>query len=105
MGPSIRESEARVRVTWRVDPPSRGGDTGGVQMPISPFVLAGRILAILGMAFTAASAILLVLIPEWLWALGAVAAFLPFFGLIVLVERYQARHGWIGPQVHGQRDE
>jgi len=88
-----------------VDPRAPPGETGLVHAPISPFVVGGRILAILGMAFTAACAILLVLIPEWTWTLMAVLAFLPFFGLIVLVERYQARHGWIGPQVHGQRDE
>ncbi len=63
---------------------------------VSPFVVAGRILAVIGMGMTAAVAILLALVPEWLWATAAALAFLPFFGLIVLVERYSVRHGLIG---------
>ena len=64
--------------------------------PVTPYVLAGRILAILGMGFSAASAILLAIIPSW-WALVAAAAFVPFVALIVAVERYSSRHGLIGP--------
>lgn len=66
--------------------------------PVTPWVLAGRILSIIGMGFTAAAAILLVIIPSW-WAAVAAAAFLPFFLLIVLVEKYSSRHGLIGPDV------
>ncbi len=66
--------------------------------PVTPYVLAGRIFSIIGMAFTAACAILLFIIPEWWWGLAATLAFFPFFGLIVLVERYQAKHGMIGPE-------
>ncbi len=65
---------------------------------VTPFVVAARILAVIGMGLTAAMAILLVLIPAWAWAALSVAAFLPFFGLIVLVERYSVRHGMIGPE-------
>jgi hypothetical protein len=64
--------------------------------PVTPWVLAGRILSILGMGFTAASAILLAIIPSW-WALAAAVGFVPFFALIVLVERWSSRHGLIGP--------
>lgn len=64
--------------------------------PVTPWVLAGRILSILGMGFTAASAILLAIIPSF-WALIAAAAFVPFLVMIVLVERYSAKHGLIGP--------
>ncbi|MBA4179102.1 MAG: hypothetical protein C0506_00795 [Anaerolinea sp.] len=70
--------------------------------PVTPYVLAGRIFSIIGMAFTAASAILLFIIPEWTWGLIATAAFFPFFGLIVLVERYSARHGLIGPETSAE---
>lgn len=63
--------------------------------PVTPYVLAGRILSIIGMGFTAAAAILLAIIPSW-WALIAAIAFFPFLGLIVLVERYSSRHGLIG---------
>ncbi|HMO55134.1 MAG TPA: hypothetical protein PJ994_11560 [Tepidiformaceae bacterium] len=67
--------------------------------PVTPYVLAGRILAIVGMGFTAACAILFFIIPAWWWAIGATLLFFPFFGLIVLVEQYQSRHGMIGPDV------
>ncbi len=70
-----------------------------VNSPVTPWVLAGRILSIIGMAFFAAAAILMFIIPEWLYGLIAVALFWPFFGLIVLVERHQAKHGMIGPDV------
>jgi hypothetical protein len=66
--------------------------------PVTPYVLAGRILSILGMGFTAACAILLFIIPEWWWGLGATVAFFPFLALIVAVERYSSRHGLIGPE-------
>lgn len=65
--------------------------------PVTPWVLAGRILAILGMGFTAAVAILFFVGGFWLWGVAATAAFVPFFLLIVLVERYSVRHGLIGP--------
>lgn len=65
--------------------------------PVTPYVLAGRIIAIIGMGFTAAAVILLLIIPSW-WALVALAAFCPFLAMIVLVERYSARHGLIGPE-------
>lgn len=66
--------------------------------PVTPYVLAGRIFSIIGMAFTAACAILLFIIPVWTWGLIATLAFFPFLGLIVFVERYSARHGLIGPE-------
>lgn len=66
--------------------------------PVTPWVLAGRIFSIIGMAFTAACAILLFIIPAWTWGLIMALAFFPFFGLIVLVERYSAQHGLIGPE-------
>jgi membrane protein implicated in regulation of membrane protease activity len=68
--------------------------------PVTPWVLAGRIFAILGMAFTAAAAILFLIAPFWWWALGAALAFVPFFLLIVVVERFQSKHGLIGPPDH-----
>lgn len=76
---------------------------GNVNSPVTPWVLAGRILSIIGMAFFAAVAILLFIIPEWIYGLIAVALFWPFFGLIVLVERYQAKHGMIGPETEPER--
>ena len=65
---------------------------------MTPWVLAGRIISIIGMGFTAAAAILLAIVPS-VWAAIAGAAFLPFLLMIVLVERYSAKHGLIGPEV------
>jgi len=67
--------------------------------PVTPYALAGRILAIIGMSLAAALAILFFVGGFWIWGLGAAAAFVPFFLLIVFVERYSARHGLIGPEV------
>jgi hypothetical protein len=67
-----------------------------MNLPVTPYVLAGRIFAIIGMSLAAALAILLLIIPSW-WALAAAAAFAPFFALIVLVEKYSSKHGLIGP--------
>ena len=72
---------------------------------VTPWVLAGRILSIIGMAFFAAVAILLFIIPEWLLGVAATALFFPFFGLIVLVERYQSKHGQIGPEAAADVEE
>ena len=63
--------------------------------PVTPWVLAGRIISIIGMGFTAAAAILLAIVPS-IWAAIAGAAFIPFFVMIALVERYSAKHGLIG---------
>lgn len=70
--------------------------------PVTPYVLAGRILAILGMGFTSAVAILFFVGAFWWWALAAVVAFIPFLALIVLVEKYQSAHGLIGPTTEGE---
>ncbi len=78
---------------------------GDVNSPVTPWVLAGRILSIIGMAFFSAVAILLFIIPEWLMGAGAALMFIPFFGLIVLVERYQSKHGMIGPETVPERDD
>ena len=65
--------------------------------PVTPWVLAGRIFSIVGMSFFAAVAILFFVGGFWLWGVGSALLFFPFFGLIVLVERWQAAHGMIGP--------
>lgn len=69
-----------------------------MNQPVTPWVLAGRIISIIGMGFTAAAGILLAIIPSW-WAAVCAAVFVPFFVLIVLVEKYSSRHGLIGPEV------
>jgi len=73
--------------------------------PVTPWVLAGRILAITGMGFFAAVAILLFIIPAWWWGTVATLLFFPFFGLIVLVERWQSKHGMIGPEIELESGE
>jgi hypothetical protein len=72
--------------------------------PVTPWVLAGRIVSIIGMGFTSASAILLAIVPT-IWAAVAAAAFVPFFIMIVLVERYSSKHGLIGPPTAAELDE
>ena len=68
-----------------------------VNTPVTPYVLAGRIFAILGMSLAAALAILFFVGGFWIWGIGATLAFAPFFLLIVFVERYSSAHGLIGP--------
>ena len=51
--------------------------------PVTPWVLAGRILSIVGMAFFAAVAILLFIIPEWTLGIIALLLFFPFLGLMM----------------------
>jgi hypothetical protein len=75
-----------------------------VNTPVTPYVLAGRILSIIGMGFTAAAAILLAIIPSW-WAAVAAAAFVPFLLLIVVVEKYSSKHGLIGPEAEPGPEE
>ena len=72
--------------------------------PITPYVLAGRIFSIIGMSLAAALAILFFVGGFWLWGLAATLAFAPFFGLIVLVERYSSRHGLIGREAQAGRE-
>lgn len=81
-----------------LDPRRTSCEDGDVNSPVTPWVLAGRIFAIIGMAFTAAACILLLIIPEWLYGAVAGLMFFPFFGMIVLVERFQSKHGLIGPE-------
>ena len=65
--------------------------------PVTPWVLAGRILSIVGMSFFAAVAILFFVGGFWWWGLGSAVLFIPFLLLIMLVERWQSAHGMIGP--------
>lgn len=69
-----------------------------LKAPISPWVVAGRILAIIGMSFFAAAGILFFLGGFWLWGALALLAAVPFVALIVMVERYSTKRGWIGPE-------
>lgn len=68
--------------------------------PISPWVVAGRIIAIIGMSCAAAIGILGLVGPIWAWAIFGGITFWPFFALIVFVERVSAKKGWIGPEAH-----
>lgn len=88
-----------------LDRRTAGGEDGAVNSPVTPWVLAGRIVAITGMGLTAALAILAFVAPFWFWGLGFTLAFFPFFGLIVLVERWQSQHGMIGPESAPESDD
>ena len=75
-----------------------------MKTPISPYVVAGRIFAIIGMSFFAAVAILFFIGGFWWWGIGAAVLFFPFLGLIALIERYSAQQGWIGPDAEPEPD-
>jgi hypothetical protein len=66
--------------------------------PVTPWVLAGRIFSIIGMSLAAALGILFFVGAFWWWGLAAIVGFVPFFVMIVLVEKYSAKHGLIGPE-------
>jgi hypothetical protein len=68
-------------------------------------MLAGRILAVIGMGLTSALAILAFVGAWWMWGFIFVLAFIPFFGIIVLVERSMTKAGLIGPEVEPESDE
>ena len=93
-----RRTSRRLCLATTVDRASAAGEHEAVNSPVTPWVLAGRIISIIGMGFTAAAAILLAIVPS-VWGAVAGAAFLPFLLMIVLVERYSAKHGLIGPEV------
>lgn len=73
---------------------------GDMHGPVSPWVVAGRIISIIGMSCAAAIGILGLVGPIWPWAIFGAITFWPFFFLIVFVERYSAKQGWIGPEAH-----
>ena len=63
---------------------------------IQPWVVAGRIAAILGMGLTISVGILFLLGGIWLWGLGALALTVPFFLLMLGVERSKAAKAMTG---------
>lgn len=63
---------------------------------IHPWVVAGRIAAILGMGLSISIGILLLLIPEFVWGTIALAMAIPFFLLMVGVERSKAAQSMTG---------
>lgn len=64
--------------------------------------MAGRIVAIIGMSFAAAVGILGLVGPIWSWAILGAITFWPFMLLIVFVERYSSKQGWIGPEANAE---
>lgn len=67
-----------------------------MQPEIQPWVVVGRIAAILGMGLTISLAILFLLGGIWIW--GIIMAFLtvPFFVLMIGVERSKAARAMTG---------
>ena len=63
---------------------------------IQPWVVAGRIAAILGMGLSISLGILLLLMPQWLWGILALAMTAPFFVLMIGVERSKAARAMTG---------
>ena len=63
---------------------------------IQPWVVAGRIAAILGMGLTISVGILFLLGGIWLWGLGALVLTVPFFLLMLAVEHSKAAKAMTG---------
>ena len=63
---------------------------------IQPWVVAGRIAAILGMGLTISLAILFLLGAIWVWGIAMLVLTLPFFTLMVGVERSKAAKAMTG---------
>ena len=90
----------KCRFAGAIDAQAGSGEHAGVNGPISPWVVGGRIVSIIGMSFAAAVGILGLVGPIWSWAIVGGILFWPFFGLIVFVERVSTKKGWIGPEAH-----
>lgn len=67
-----------------------------MQADIQPWVVVGRITAILGMGLALSISILLYLGAIWLWATIALVVGGLFFGMMVLVERSKAARSMSG---------
>jgi len=63
---------------------------------IQPWVVAGRITAIIGMGLTISVGILLLLGALWVPGIIALVLTLPFFGLMIGVERSKAARSMTG---------
>ena len=55
------------------------------RIPATAVVL--RVISILGMGATVSAAVLLLVAAEWLWAGVALGTFLPFLGMMYIVDR------------------
>ncbi len=68
-----RVDPGRARSRPRIDGGGASGEHGGMHGPISPWVVAGRIISIIGMSCAAAIGILGLVGPIWAWAIfGAI---------------------------------
>ena len=73
--------------------------------PISPYVVTGRIIAIIGLSFFSAAAILLFIGGLISWGVFSIIAILPFLFMIVAIEKYSTAKGWIGPEVDNSEED
>ena len=67
--------------------------------PISPYVVTGRIIAIIGLSFFAAAGILLFIGGLVFWGVISILAVVPFLLMIIEIEKYSTAKGWIGIDV------
>ena len=59
-----------------------------LQQPrIPPVAVVLRVISILGMGLTVSGCVLALVAAEWWWAIGTAAAFLPFLGMMAIVDR------------------
>ena len=59
-----------------------------LQQPrIPPIAVVLRVISILGMGLTVSGCVLALVGAEWWWALGTALGFLPFLGMMAIVDR------------------
>lgn len=59
-----------------------------LQQPrIPPIAVVLRVVSILGMGLTVSGCVLALVGAEWWWALGTALGFLPFLGMMAIVDR------------------
>ena len=59
-----------------------------LQQPrIPPSAVVLRVISILGMGLTVSGCVLALVAAEWWWAIGTAVAFLPFLGMMAIVDR------------------
>ena len=67
-----------------------------MQAEFVPWVVAGRIAAVIGMGLAGSLGILFLLGAYWLWGVTALGVAALFFGMMMLVERSQAAQSMSG---------
>ena len=71
--------------------------------PIPPLAVVLRVFSILGMGLTFSGCVLALVAAEWWWAVGTGLAFIPFMGMMAIVDRLIPDLSHLAEE-HGPRD-